>query len=94
MTGRAGRRGKDNVGFVVLAPSNFQNPPKIAQLLKSPPDDLQSKFRATYTSLLNLLDAFGNFQNVRNIAEKSFAFRDTARTVSKLNKQVENGWVI
>ncbi len=89
MTGRAGRRGKDNVGFVVLAPSNFQNPPKIAQLLKSPPDDLQSKFRATYTSLLNLLDAFGNFQNVRDIAEKSFAFRDTARTVSKLNKQVE-----
>ncbi len=89
MTGRAGRRGKDNVGFVVLAPSNFQNPPKIAQLLKSPPDDLQSKFRATYTSLLNLLDAFGNFENVRDIAEKSFAFRDTARTVSKLEKQIQ-----
>jgi superfamily II RNA helicase len=89
MTGRAGRRGKDNVGFVVLAPSNFQNPPRIAQLLKSPPDELQSKFRATYTSLLNLLDAFGNFQNVRDIAEKSFAFRDTARTVSKLEKQIE-----
>jgi len=90
MTGRAGRRGKDNVGFVVLAPSNFQNPPQIAQLLKSPPDDLQSKFRATYTSLLNLLDAFGNFQNVREIAEKSFAFRETARIVSKLEKQSEN----
>jgi len=89
MTGRAGRRGKDNVGFVVLAPSNFQNPPKIAQLLKSPPDDLQSKFRATYTSLLNLLDAFGGFAHVRDIAEKSFAFRDTARTVSKLEKQSE-----
>jgi len=90
MTGRAGRRGKDNVGFVVLAPSNFQNPPKIAQLLKSPPDDLQSKFRATYTSLLNLLDAFGGFSQVRDIAEKSFAFRDTARTVSKLERQIES----
>jgi len=89
MTGRAGRRGKDNVGFVVLAPSNFQNPPKIAQLLKSPPDELQSKFRATYTSLLNLLDAFGGFAKVRDIAEKSFAFRETARTVSKLEKQSE-----
>ncbi|MCA1623799.1 MAG: hypothetical protein LC778_08340 [Acidobacteria bacterium] len=87
MTGRAGRRGKDNVGFVVLAPSNFQNPPQIAQLLKSPPDDLQSKFRATYTSLLNLLDAFGGFAQVREIAEKSFAFRDMAQTVSKLEKQ-------
>ncbi len=90
MTGRAGRRGKDNVGFVVLAPSNFQNPPKIAQLLKSPPDDLQSKFRATYTSLLNLLDAFGGFSQVRDIAEKSFAFRDTARTVSNLERQIES----
>ncbi len=89
MTGRAGRRGKDNVGFVVLAPSNFQNPPKIAQLLKSPPDELQSKFRATYTSLLNLLDAFGGFAQVRDIAEKSFAFRETARTISKLEKQSE-----
>ena len=89
MTGRAGRRGKDNVGFVILAPSNFQNPPKIAELLKSPPNALESKFRATYTSLLNLLDAFGNFQNVRDIAEKSFAFRDTVRTVSKLEKQMD-----
>ncbi|MGI8638346.1 MAG: hypothetical protein ACR2MG_00100 [Pyrinomonadaceae bacterium] len=87
MTGRAGRRGKDNVGFVVLAPSNFQNPPRIAALLKSPPDALESKFRATYTSLLNLLDAFGGFAQVREIAEKSFAFRDTARTVLKLEKQ-------
>ena len=87
MTGRAGRRGKDNVGFVVLAPSNFQNPPRIAALLKSPPDALESKFRATYTSLLNLLDAFGGFAPVREIAEKSFAFRDTARTVLKLEKQ-------
>jgi superfamily II RNA helicase len=90
MTGRAGRRGKDNVGFAVLAPSNFQNPPRIAQLLKSPPDALESKFRATYTSLLNLLDAFGEFKQVRDIAEKSFAFRDTARTVAKLEKQIEN----
>src|SRR5215218_11130232 len=50
MTGRAGRRGKDNVGFVVLAPGQFQNPAKIAELLKAQPDPLESKFRATYTS--------------------------------------------
>jgi len=89
MTGRAGRRGKDNVGFVVLAPSNFQNPPKIAELLKSPPDALNSQFRATYTSLLNLLDAFGSFAQVREIAEKSFAFRETAAQVVKLEKHIE-----
>jgi superfamily II RNA helicase len=86
MTGRAGRRGKDNVGFVILAPGQFQNPPKIAQLLKSPPDALQSQFRATYSSLLNLLDAYGNFSQVREIAEKSFAFRETAQQISRLEK--------
>lgn len=79
MTGRAGRRGRDNVGFVVLAPGQFQNPKKIAELLKAPPDPLESRFRATYTSLLNLLDAFGNFEQVREIAEKSFAFRESRR---------------
>ncbi len=84
MTGRAGRRGRDNVGFVVLAPSRFQNPPQIAELLDSPPDPLESKFRATYSSLLNLLDAFGNFEQVREIAEKSFAFRYTARQIGKI----------
>lgn len=87
MTGRAGRRGKDNVGFAVLAPGQFQNPKKIAELLKAPPDPLQSKFRATYTTLLNLLDAFGDFARVREIAEKSFAFRDTARQIDKLEKE-------
>jgi ATP-dependent RNA helicase HelY len=90
MTGRAGRRGKDNVGFVVLAPSNFQNPPKIAELLKSPPDALNSQFRATYTSLLNLLDAFGSFGQVREIAEKSFAFRETSGQIAKLERHAAN----
>ncbi len=80
MTGRAGRRGRDNVGFAILAPGQFQNPKKIAELLKAPPDPLESRFRATYTSLLNLLDAFGNFAQVREIAERSFAFRESRRT--------------
>ncbi len=89
MTGRAGRRGKDNVGFVILAPGQFQNPKKIAELLKAPPDPLLSQFRSTYTSLLNLLDAFGNFPQVREIAEKSYAFQDTARQIDKLKKESE-----
>lgn len=79
MTGRAGRRGRDNVGFVVLAPGQFQNPRKIAELLRAKPDPLESQFRATYTSLLNLLDAFKNFAQVREIALKSFAFRGSSQ---------------
>ena len=84
MTGRAGRRGKDRVGFVLAAPGPHQNPQRIAELLSAPPDDLDSQFRATYTSLLNLLDAFGSFAQVRAIAEKSFAFRNLLPEIHKL----------
>lgn len=85
MTGRAGRRGRDNVGFVVVAPGQFQNPRKIAELLKAPPDPLESRFRATYISLLNLLDAFGSLDQVREIAEKSYAFREKRSTAEAGN---------
>jgi ATP-dependent RNA helicase HelY len=86
MTGRAGRRGRDNVGFVVAAPGLHQDPERIAQMLKASPDPLTSQFRATYTTLLNLLDAYGTFASVREIAERSFAYRDYARQLSQLEK--------
>ncbi len=71
MTGRAGRRSRDNVGFVVAAPGLHQDPERIAVLLTAPPDPLQSQFRATYSTLLNLLDAYENFAQVRDIAEEA-----------------------
>lgn len=86
MIGRAGRRGRDNVGFVVAAPGLHQDPARIAQLLTASPDPLTSQFRATYTTLLNLLDAYGTFAGVREIAERSFAYRDYARQVSLFEK--------
>lgn len=86
MTGRAGRRGRDNVGFVVAAPGLHQDPQRIAQLLKAPPDPLVSQFRATYTTLLNLLDAYGTFAHVREIAQRSFAHRHTVRQIIQLEK--------
>jgi superfamily II RNA helicase len=86
MSGRAGRRGKDRVGFIVVAPGPHQNPRRIAELLSAPPDDLESQFRATYTSLLNLLDAFKDFAQVRGIAEKSFAYRDLLPRLHALEK--------
>lgn len=86
MTGRAGRRGRDNVGFVVAAPGLHQDPQRIAELLKARPDPLVSQFRATYTTLLNLLDAYGNFAQVREIAERSFAHREAALQIAQLEK--------
>ncbi len=86
MTGRAGRRGRDNVGFVIVAPGLHQDPQRIAELLKARPDPLISQFRATYTTLLNLLDAYGNFSQVREIAERSFAHREAALQITQLEK--------
>src|SRR5919199_2504878 len=85
MTGRAGRRGRDRVGFVVAAPGLHQNPQKLASLLNAPPDPLESQFRATYTTLLNLLDAYGTFAQVRDIAERSFARRDDSAELARLH---------
>src|SRR5205085_5120253 len=87
MTGRAGRRGRDNVGFIVAAPGLHQDPGRIAQLLTAVPDPLQSQFRATYSTLLNLLDAYESFARVREIAERSFAHKDTARRITRAAAQ-------
>src|SRR5438309_9523155 len=73
MTGRAGRRGKDRVGFIVAAPSPHQNPQSITDLLRASPDDLESRFRATYTSLINLLHRFESSPQVSEIAWHSIA---------------------
>ncbi|HEX8422228.1 MAG TPA: hypothetical protein VF634_02390, partial [Pyrinomonadaceae bacterium] len=89
MTGRAGRRGRDRVGFIVAAPGLHQDPERIADLLASPPDPLQSQFRATYSTLLNLLDAYQSFARVREIAERSFAYREVARRVARHEREIE-----
>ncbi|HEX8687482.1 MAG TPA: DEAD/DEAH box helicase, partial [Pyrinomonadaceae bacterium] len=86
MTGRAGRRGRDRVGFIVAAPGLHQNPQKLATLLHADPDPLESQFRATYTTLLNLLDAYGTFAQVREIAERSYARRDAAEEVGRIER--------
>ncbi|HEX8187393.1 MAG TPA: DEAD/DEAH box helicase [Pyrinomonadaceae bacterium] len=89
MTGRAGRRGRDRVGFIVAAPGLHQNPQKLASLLHADPDPLESQFRATYTTLLNLLDAYGTFAQVREIAERSYARRDAAEEVTRIMRARE-----
>ncbi|HEX8421970.1 MAG TPA: DEAD/DEAH box helicase, partial [Pyrinomonadaceae bacterium] len=87
MTGRAGRRGRDRVGFIVAAPGTHQDPQKMAALLGASPDPLESQFRATYTTLLNLLDAYGNFAQVREIAARSFAHRETVERVARSEQE-------
>ncbi|MCE5243518.1 MAG: DEAD/DEAH box helicase [Desulfobacteraceae bacterium] len=55
MTGRAGRRGMDEIGFVLVLPGPFQEPQLIHSLLKSPPDPIASQIRVNHSMVLNLL---------------------------------------
>jgi ATP-dependent RNA helicase HelY len=55
MIGRAGRRGKDHIGFAIAVPGEFMDAPLIAKLLASPPSDISSQIRINFSMVLNLL---------------------------------------
>jgi len=72
MIGRAGRRGKDNIGFVLIVPGRYQNPQLIHQLQDSPPDPIQSQIGINFSMTLNLLLSHVPLE-VRDLLERSFA---------------------
>ena len=72
MTGRAGRRGKDNVGFGLLLPGRFMNLRYVAKLINSPPIDIQSQIKVDFSMVLNLLLSHSPEQ-IHQLLEKSFA---------------------
>ena len=55
MAGRAGRRGKDEIGHVVLCRSPFEDASAAHSLLLQPPDRISSKFFVSYGSALKML---------------------------------------
>jgi len=71
MTGRAGRRGKDKVGFVVLVSRNRRDLRKGLEFTNKDPEPLRSSFRFHYYQILNLLDRF-ELEEVREFVKKSF----------------------
>ncbi len=71
MTGRAGRRGKDKVGFVVLVSRNRRDLRKGFEFAKKSPEPLRSSFRFHYYQILNLLDRF-ELEEVQEFVKKSF----------------------
>jgi superfamily II RNA helicase len=55
MTGRAGRRGKDKVGFALVVPGKHMDIRQVAQLFRAPPDAVHSQIRINFSMALNLL---------------------------------------
>ena len=54
-TGRAGRRGKDNIGFAVMVHGPFQNPHLIETLINAAPEPIRSRISINFSMCLNLL---------------------------------------
>jgi ATP-dependent RNA helicase HelY len=79
MTGRAGRRGMDKVGFALVVPGRFMNIPLVRDLFFSPPEPLQSKISVNFSMTLNLLLSHDP-EGVKSLLGLSFAaFHDNPK---------------
>ncbi len=72
MTGRAGRRGMDLVGFVMVLPGPYQDPRLILALLHSTPEPISSQIQINFSMVLNLLLSHQP-EEIRKLLSRSFA---------------------
>jgi superfamily II RNA helicase len=72
IAGRAGRRGKDQVGFAVITPSPYIDLGVLCKGLTGHPEAIDSQFTISYPMVLNLLKAHAHEQ-IQGILAKSFA---------------------
>ena len=72
MTGRAGRRGMDKIGFVVAVPGRFMDIRAAANLMSASPSNVISQIRINFSMVLNLLLSHSPEQ-IEALLERSFA---------------------
>ena len=82
MIGRAGRRGKDRVGFALVVPGPHQDPRLIHDRLRAPPDAIESQIRMNFSMVLKLLQSHTP-EGVRVLIERSLA---AYQAVNRLRK--------
>lgn len=78
MVGRAGRRGIDRIGFLVVYPGKFMDIEYIRELLSCGPEDVQSQIRTDFSMVLNLLLSQSP-DDIRHILEMSLAVKQSKR---------------
>ncbi|CAM9543848.1 unnamed protein product [Chrysoparadoxa australica] len=71
MAGRAGRRGKDSEGAVVLMHSRFEDVTDAHRILLAPLDGIESKFRTSYSMAINVLRT-RKLHKAKALVERSF----------------------
>jgi len=71
MSGRAGRRGMDEIGYVVTVQTPFEGAKEAAHLATSTADPLVSQFAPSYGMVMNLLQTH-SLDQARDLVERSF----------------------
>ena len=83
MSGRAGRRGVDKIGFLMLVPGRFMDMEHVRDRLFGGAEDVQSRIRSDFPMVLNLLLS-QTPEDIRHILERSFAvFQQERRSREK-----------
>jgi ATP-dependent RNA helicase HelY len=72
MTGRAGRRGMDKIGFALAVPGRYMDLRLVARMLSSRPGKVVSRIRINFSLVLNLLLSHTPAQ-VEELLKRSFA---------------------
>lgn len=89
MSGRAGRRGKDSVGFCLAAPTPFCDARALLKIAKQPPEPLVSAYFPSPSTVLNLL-RYRNVDDLRFTVERSLAaFVDRKHAVQLIEESRE-----
>lgn len=86
MSGRAGRRGMDEVGYVVVVGTPFQSPEEVAELVTSGANPLESRFTPSYSMVLNLLQNF-TLEETKELILKSFGYFSSNDRLKPLMQQ-------
>ncbi|KAK9891046.1 hypothetical protein WA026_013373 [Henosepilachna vigintioctopunctata] len=89
MAGRAGRRGLDKKGTVLILCKN-QLPAEntLKEMMKGRPQTLKSQFRLTYGMVLSLLRA--ETLSVKDVMARSFLEVDNQKKTDKMRKELED----
>ncbi len=89
MSGRAGRRGMDEIGYVTVVSSPYEGAREAAHLASSEADPLNSQFTPSYSMVLNMLQR-NSVEEAQFLIQKSFGQFTWERRLLPLLKETDD----